>query len=265
VSAYHALALPASLLVTQVVAVGMLGFQARAMRHERLDSDGGRLVGLGSAGSQAVATTVENIGFNASALVQQGIAGSLSSGAITMNAYATRMILVPITGMLQPIQQRLLIKFSTDSLARSVRILRIAAVAALGLGTVVGSLLFLIGTVAGSMLSPEWRVAFSEHRYPLVLFAYALYGGVVFTNQSMARFLFANKRGATYATVMVLAYGIGTAGRLWLTPRWGIVALPLAAIAAEGGAALAFLVTFTRGVREVPKPSAAETPLGGTG
>jgi peptidoglycan biosynthesis protein MviN/MurJ (putative lipid II flippase) len=236
------IALPASLAISQFVALALLTGQARAMRE---DADGPAGSGLGVArganarashSSQAVATTVENVGFNLSALIQQAIAGRMSDGAITLNAYANRLILVPLTGIMQPVQQRLLIKFASETEQQSRKALRAVAKMALGLGLALGLAVVVAGYALAPLLGPKWRATLSDHRYPIVLGAYALYAGVVFVNQGIARMLFAHGRGAAYATVMLIAYSAANAIRFLAAPHWGMLALPLGALVAEGAA-----------------------------
>jgi peptidoglycan biosynthesis protein MviN/MurJ (putative lipid II flippase) len=232
----RSLALPASLAISQVVTLLLLARQAKSLRvvggYAETDSKAART----SDTSQVVATTLENVGFNASAMIQQAIAGSLSAGAITLNAYATRLILVPLTGLMQPVQQRLLIRFASDSSRRARQVLRTTVLLALAVGGGLGLLLGIGGYGMAPLLNGWWRQAFLEHHYPLVLCAYAVYAGVVFANQSMARLFFSEGRGAAYATVMCAAYVVGNALRFMSASRVGLVALPAGALIAEGAA-----------------------------
>ena len=183
--------------------------------------------------SQFTATTAENIGFNLNSVLQQAIAGHLSEGAVSMNAYATRLLLVPITGLLQPIQQRLLIRFSTDSAERTQRTIALSVAGGLSMGAAAGAGLAAFLAFSEPWWPSGWQRSFAEYHLASVLLAYGLYAGVVFSNQSLARFLFAQGRGWTYAVGMLAAYTVGTAGKLFLAPRWGIVALPLSALGTE--------------------------------
>jgi hypothetical protein len=229
-------ALPASLAGTQVALLVALALGARAE-----PADDGVAPGHDRAAeSQLGATAAENAGFNVSAIMQQGIAGHLSAGAVTLNAYAVRLLLVPVTGLLQPVQQRLLIGFATDPGAASRRTARLTVAGGLLMGTAAGAAFAAALAASRPWWSPAWQRAFAEHQYAYVLLAYGVYAGVVFSNQSLARLCFASGQGWRYAIAMNGAYAGGTFLRIALAPHWGIVALPLGALAAEG-AALAWL------------------------
>ena len=198
---------------------------------------------------QLAATTVENIGFNLNVVAQQAIAGSLISGAVTMNAYAVRLILIPFTGAMGPVQQRLFVRFTSSSSGTRTREVRLAVIVGLALGLAVGCVLSSLLVLSRPHWSAEWQTRFAEHRYALTLLAYGVYAGVVFCCQTLARFAFSSGRGWWYTVVMICAYAIGTSAKFVMAPRLGILALPLCALIAEMGGALVLL--FVLRVRAV--------------
>jgi hypothetical protein len=222
------LVLPISLLATQSATLVTLLWGRRVHSLPPLPPSGSR-----PGTSQVVATTLENIGFNVNAVFHQGAAGMLAVGAVTMNAYATRLILVPITGLLQPIQQRLLIRFSTSDEKRNRKVLLWTCAAGIAGGTAVGAAVLLGLRLSLPLWSDAWQDNFREHRFGLVLLLYGTYAGIVFANQTIARYAFATGRGWAYASVMVGAYAVGTMGKLWLVPQHGLAALPLCALLPE--------------------------------
>lgn len=194
--------------------------------------------------AELAASTAENIGFNASAVAQQAIAGTLPTGAVTLNAYATRLLLIPLTGLLQPIQQRLLIRFASAERDGSHRTLHTAIGAAFGVGALAGLVAMSLLQLGRPFLTPHWSELVTAHRMPAVLMLYGLYAAVVFSNQTVARFTFGGGLGWLYATAMLVAYAAGTAARAYFAPALGIVALPACALVAEGCALAAVLTVL---------------------
>jgi hypothetical protein len=231
----RALVLPLTLFVTQAATAILLSLGHRGKQSERrnvVPETKARVV----PDVQLFATIAENVVFNANAVGQQAAAGGLGAGAVTLNAYAARFILVPLTGLLQPVQQRLLLRFAASDERSSIRATNVVIAFSASLGVAAG-------VVAGAVLSlslpwwPEgWQAAFRVHQYVAVLVSYGAYAGVAFANQALARLSFACGKGWEYAGVMASAYAIGTGLRFAFANDLGIVAVPLGGLVAEGAA-----------------------------
>jgi peptidoglycan biosynthesis protein MviN/MurJ (putative lipid II flippase) len=246
--------LPLSLLVAQSTTAVLLARIRPAV--QTAAGDAGR--------SQAVATTIENIAFNVNSVAQQAVAGRLPEGAVTLNSYASRLILVPLTGIVQPLQQRLLIAFTGSSEQDGARVLkRVVYVAVVG-GAAIGLLLAGAVALGKGLLPTRAQVLTTTYRMDVIIGLYATYAGIVVANQSMARYYFSRARGGTYAATLIVAYAIGTAGRVWLASSVGLLALPLCSVIAEGMAAAglaAFATRSLRGMAGAPTPAPACTDI----
>jgi hypothetical protein len=238
------LALPVTLLVTQGAVVILL---SRASSRYGDTPDRGRVrpPGLRARG-QLSASTAENVGFNLSAVIQQAIAGALATGAVTLNAYAVRLVLLPLTGMLQPVQQYLLVRFASGDAVTARKMINITASIALALGLILGGALYFAFGATRWFWGDEWNLLFTTFRFGLVVFCFGVYAGVVFTNQAIARYSFSNHHGWTYAGVMLVAYATGTVIRFIFAPSFGILALVGASIVTELAAA-GILLVFING------------------
>lgn len=236
------LVLPTSLAFTQLSLLLLLRINPK---HHDASDDGTHAPPTVSNGSQAWATTVENVGFNLNAIGQQAIAGMLPMGGVTLNAYAIRLLLVPITGLLQPVQQRLLIRFSAPATQERGSV-RGPVLFGSALGLFVGGCAALVLHLLTPYLSQQWQDLIRTHHFAYVVLLYGSYAGVVFSNQALARFAFANHCGWTYAVVMVLAYAIGTGTNLLLLDSLGLVSLPLTSVGAEVCATLLLLQLLRR-------------------
>jgi len=234
--------LPATLAVTQFATIGALVRFSRALKG---DAEQSPVTGLISP-SHAVATTVENVAFNSNAAVHQAIAGWLPLGSVTVNAYAMRLLLLPVTGLMTPVQQYMMQLFAMKSARTGFQTATRGVMAAMGLGLVAG--LVAMGTTVLTL--PLWpaNVAdmITEYRMPLLLCLYGAYAGVLFSNALMARWYFATGNGWSYAVVMIVAYTAGTTVKAFLAGPLGVPALPLGAIIGEGAAMMALVVRGSR-------------------
>jgi peptidoglycan biosynthesis protein MviN/MurJ (putative lipid II flippase) len=240
--------LPATLCVSQV-AIAVLCAKAAAVLPE-VDHGGGDV----RRRPHFLATTLENVGFNLSTVVQQGMAGALAPGAVTWNAYAVRFTLLPLSGIMAPLQQMLLRRFSVAGEASgrllAVRVVRTAVLA----GLVVGGVLSVSLRASYPYWSAGTEAAMRSHSLPLTVFCYSAYAGVMFANQASARWFFANGTGWPYTAAMLAAYFAGTALRVPLVSALGLPGLPLGALAAEGTVSVIFALYIGRSRLSVEAP-----------
>jgi hypothetical protein len=192
------------------------------------------------------ATTAENAAFNANIIAQQALIGRLQSGSITLNGYVTRLILFPIAGLLQPLQQRLLITFSSHSVADTAGRATFIARAAVALSAVFGMMLGALCYLSHPVWPQPLRSLASAAEVSALVTAYACYAGIMFANQSYARLFFSQGIGWRYTCVMVVAYSVGAAGKFLFVPSLGLIAVPATSALAEGCALLACGYVLTR-------------------
>jgi peptidoglycan biosynthesis protein MviN/MurJ (putative lipid II flippase) len=237
--------LPATLCVSQVVIAVLCARAALLVPNVE------RAPGEDRRKPHFLATTLENVGFNLSTVVQQGLAGSLPPGAVTWNAYAVRFTLLPLSGIMAPVQQVLLRRFAITGEAKgrrlAARVVRTSVLA----GIAVGGVLSLALRASYPLWSASTAGAMRSHDLPLTFFCYAAYAGVMFGNQASARWFFSNGTGWSYTFTMLGAYGIGTALRVVLVGSLGLPGLPLGALLAEGAAAAVF-AAYIGSARGVP-------------
>lgn len=235
-------ALPFSLVVAQ----GMLwlGLRSRATRLQHGEIQPGRTRAHASS-REFAATAIENAGANINLIVQQVIIGRLSSGAISLNAYVMRLVLFPLAGFLQPIQQRLLISFSCEDGGDSTRRARFIVRLAIVTSCSAGFLLAIACNVTHPYWPERWRGLAPLQSTLLLVFAYACYAGVLFSNQVYARLYFSSGKGSHYTFVMLAAYTIGLFAKYSLVPFFGIPLIPASSVLAEGCALLLFTVALS--------------------
>jgi peptidoglycan biosynthesis protein MviN/MurJ (putative lipid II flippase) len=230
--------LPGSLAATQIATALALAWANRQARDE---SDAASTAGVLSP-SHALATTLENVAFNANAVAHQAIAGWLPPGSVTMNAYTTRLLLLPVTGLMAPVQQHMMQQFATTPPNIGLRTAVRTAGIAVGLAALVG-FVALVAVVATLPFWPRPAAALgTEHNIACVAFLYGSYAGILFSNTMLARWYFASGNGWAYASIMFGAYVIGTGSKSALSSTLGLAALPLGAIAGEGIGLLVLLI-----------------------
>jgi hypothetical protein len=231
------LALPVSLLTAHAVLSFVLWLRASSVA----SAFGGAAASpIPRSDSELVATTVENAAFNGNIVVQQWIIGGLPPGSLTLNGYLTRLILIPVSGLLQPVQQRLLIAFSVNDGMGAARAARLVAAAALATGAALALLLGVAALATHAFWPEQLSALASDTSSGLLVGAYACYAGVMFSNQAFARLFFSRGLGWHYALVMTGAYGLGLLAKLLLVPTLGLIAVPVSSILAEGIALIAF-------------------------
>ncbi len=243
------LVLPAVLLGSQIATtIALYRLRAEAEAPSFAGGPGGLARGI-------AATTVENIGFNVNAVIHQGLAGRLGPGAVSVNAYVMRLVLVPLTGLLGPIQQRLMQKYAAAT-RESGAVLAIR-VGVFGLiGGVAAALLVLGAWLACRGFLPAH---FREAEIGWVALGYAVYAGVLFCNQSLARWFFSQGTGWVYTGVLLGAYVSSAALKVALLEPLGMMALPAGAILAEGLAAGVMLSLLWKAVAK-PGSTARRSP-----
>ncbi len=220
------LLLPISFMVTHLATLVLL---LNGRRGEEEAQTTGAISGKGT--KDIVAATTENVGFNLNAVAHQAIAARLEVGSVSLNAYTMRFFFVPLIGVFQPLQQRLLAWFSIASpqasLRRTQQILVTGCALAFGLGF---SVFLVMETVV--KLMPQTLAGF-EGVIPIIGGLYVCHGIVVMLCQVFARLLFANNRGGTYALMALAAYFCGSLLKMVLIGGWGIRALPVGGIVAD--------------------------------
>jgi putative peptidoglycan lipid II flippase len=190
---------------------------------------------------QIFATSVENVGASLNQVLNVYFAGAAGFGAVATNAYALRIALLPLSGIVSPANQILHVSLSRDR-ANNIKI-RFAPIA------IKLSCVWLILAVAIILLREQivtlvyQRGAFS-HRDTLnvasVLIPYSCYFFVMATNQVYARYFFSISQGGQYSGFLIAGYVIGNVLKPHMAAVSGLSGVIWACVIGEGLSALYF-------------------------
>jgi putative peptidoglycan lipid II flippase len=191
------------------------------------------------------ASGVENVGFSLNQAATTFAAAAAGAGAIAVNAYASRIAMFALSGLIAPLQQIAGGRFAQQA-ATSARPARsqLAPICLLAIAVAV-----LIGAGGPTIAQVVYgRGAFGADdvaRVGAALLPYAAYFGVMATNQTFARYLFAVGAGKKYAICMVGAYAVEVVLKVIVAPL-GLVAVIWTSVACEGTALIALSLVIVR-------------------
>jgi putative peptidoglycan lipid II flippase len=213
----------------------VLGAQKKAA-----EGTGGAFSMLGFL-KQLCASSLENIGFNVNQVLNVIFAGSVGAGAVAINAYAFRIAMLPLSGIVTPANQ--MIQASLAKSQAEGRKIRFS-----GLMLKLSAAWILLAAAIFLLREPLVRLVYQRGAFSpadtlsvaQALIPYSCYFVIMATNQVFARYFFAVSRGGEYSKVLMAGYLAGNCLKPFLRTAHGLTGIIWACVIGEGLAALYF-------------------------
>ena len=197
---------------------------------------------------QLAASTVENIGFSANQLALVVLVARLSPGSLTLNAYASRVSLLVMSLVAQPVAQWTQARLcQLDSHFARVQFFRRLLPILASFFIVVALILFRCRRAVVVLVYMHGHFGAADVDYLcLIMPPWIVYFVVMALNQVSARYMFTAQLGQTYTKRMILAYLAANLVRIMLVHP-SIASYVWCAVGAEGVALATTLMVFYRG------------------
>ncbi len=216
-------------------------------------SAAGRLSWSKFSGQLSVAS-LENIGFSLNQLLNVHFAGVAGPGAVAVNAYALRISMLALNGIVTPLNQMIQGWLSGDEDRKS------------GAGFthrfthILGGMLLLVLFIAATVVvfrEPVVRLVYERGAFSAAdtmrvaqsLVPYSAYFAVMALNQLFARYLFVISKGQLYTACLLAGYLVSNVLKPFMAENFGLPGVIWACVIGEGLALLYLGIWFTRRVR----------------
>lgn len=201
---------------------------------------------------QVSAASVENLAFNANQLLNIYFAGMTGEGSTAVYAFATRLAMLALNGLVSPITQVVQGKLLNLEVHEMGVQFRSAFV------RVVGPVLLIAVTLL-VLREPLVRLVYERgaftagdtQRVATLLVPYALYFAVMSLNQLMARYYYALSRGGMYTTALLVGYLLSNALKFAFVGAGGLQGVVWACVFGEGLALLFLLIHVLKPTRKL--------------
>jgi putative peptidoglycan lipid II flippase len=194
---------------------------------------------------QLVATSIENVGANFNSMMTVHFSGETGTGGIGINLYAYRIAMLPLSGIVGPLNQIVQSWLAKKPAASQHRMFSMVALAA---GCLYGILALILVMVRHPLTMMIYhRGAFTDLdglHVAATLLPYSIYFFITAMNQLFARYFFVCRLGQIYAAFMVSGYTIETCIRFALHGRYGVSGVIFSAVVGEGLSLLASFLWF---------------------
>lgn len=203
----------------------------------------------GKFSGQVSTASLENVAFGLNQLLNVRFAGVAGPGAVAVNAYALRISMLALSGIVTPLNQMIQSWLSSGEDRRS----------GIGFAYVLGGMLLLVLSIAATIVvfrEPVVRLiyergAFSAAdtlRVAQALVPYSAYFVVMALNQLFARYLFVISKGQFYTACLLGGYLVSNVLKPSLAESFGLPGVIWACVIGEGLSLLCLSVWFARKV-----------------
>ena len=196
---------------------------------------------------QLSAASVENVAFNLNQLLTVHFAASTGAGAVALNAYALRIAMLPLSGVVTPVNQMVNTWLAKRRVSEQKRAFTKAML-------VTGSAYALCALAVFVLRHSIVRVVYQRGAFSAAntlsvvqaLAPYAIYFLVMAPNQLFARFYFVAGKGHVYTSVLLAGYAIGNIFKPFGAAHFQLPGVISAAVIGEGLALLTLVALFWR-------------------
>jgi len=245
-----AYALPWSFVIGASVAGGCATYLARrlvrsdpAPQPQKRRAEGPFLKGFFK---QLSASSAENVGFNVNQLLNVFFAGTTGPGSVAVYAYATRLAMLPLSGIVNPLAQMIQAWLSShETPERRGKHFALVALAMLLMVLLIALLLIAFREPLVRFVYQRGEFSASDTiRVSWLLVPYAGYFAVMSLNQLFARYFFVLSRGGLYTTSLLAGYLVSNLLKPFLAASMGLSGVIWACAIGEGLALLSLLARF---------------------
>ena len=203
---------------------------------------------------QLSVSSVENVGFNVNQLLNVFFAGTTGPGSVAVYAYATRLAMLALNGIVNPLNQMIQAWLSSHEIPeRRGKHFALVALAMLLMVLLIALLLVTFREPLVRFVYQRGEFSASDTvRVSWVLVPYAGYFAVMSLNQLFARYFFVLSRGGLYTSSLLAGYLVSNLLKPFLAASMGLSGVIWACVIGEG---LALLFLIARFVREEALPS----------
>lgn len=245
-----AYALPWSFVIGAFVAAGCATYLARRLiRSDPTPPPQKRRVEspfLKGFFKQLSASSAENVGFNLNQLLNVFFAGTTGPGSVAVYAYATRLAMLPLSGIVNPLAQMIQAWLSSDETPeRRGKHFALVALAMLLMVLLIALLLIAFREPLVRFVYQRGEFSVSDTlRVSWLLVPYAGYFAVISLNQLFGRYFFVLSRGGLYTTSLLAGYLVSNLLKPFLATSMGVSGIIWACVIGEGLALLSLVARF---------------------
>jgi putative peptidoglycan lipid II flippase len=195
---------------------------------------------------QLSASSAENVGFNLNQLLNVFFAGITGSGSVAVYAYATRLAMLPLSGIVNPLAQMIQAWLSSDETPeRRGKHFALVALAMLLMVLLIALLLIAFREPLVRFVYQRGEFSASDTlRVSWLLVPYACYFAVISLNQLFGRYFFVFSRGGLYTTSLLAGYFVSNLLKPFLATSMGVSGIIWACVIGEGLALLSLVARF---------------------
>ncbi len=185
--------------------------------------------------SQLSAASLENVGFSLNQLLNVHFAGATGAGAVAVNAYALRISMLALSGMMTPLNQVIQGTLSSEEARDKTR----------HFAKILGGMVVLVLLIMAAMLvfrQPLVRFIYERGafapadtlRVVRALVPYSAYFAVMALNQLFARYLFVVSKGRLYTICLLAGYLVANCLKPFFAASFGLPGIIWACVIGEG-------------------------------
>jgi putative peptidoglycan lipid II flippase len=195
---------------------------------------------------QLSASSAENVGFNLNQLLNVFFAGSTGPGSVAVYAYATRLAMLPLSGIVAPLAQMIQAWLSSyETPERRGKDFALIALAMLLMVLLIALLLIAFRVPLVRFVYQRGEFSASDTlRVSWLLVPYASYFAVMSLNQLFGRYFFVLSRGGLYTTSLLAGYFVSNLLKPFLAMSMGVSGIIWACAIGEGLALLSLVARF---------------------
>jgi putative peptidoglycan lipid II flippase len=195
---------------------------------------------------QLSASSAENVGFNLNQLLNVFFAGTTGPGSVAVYAYATRLAMLPLSGIVNPLAQMIQAWLSSyETPERRGKHFALIALAMLLMVVLIALLLIAFREPMVRFVYQRGEFSASDTlRVSWLLVPYASYFAVMSLNQLFGRYFFVLSRGGLYTTSLLAGYFVSNLLKPFLAMSMGVSGIIWACAIGEGLALLSLVARF---------------------